>query len=178
MSLWSSRELAESKLILLYMFEKINVPVSNLQITKLILENKFMNYFDLQQFLNELCDNNFLSSEIIDDKTYYTISPHGKQTLSYFINLIPLGIKTRIDTTYNSIKKNIKDETYIISDFTPVSENEFIVSCKVREENFLLADLSILVGTRHDARSICDNWKKHSQVIYSEIIESLTKKRE
>lgn len=178
MSLWSNRELAESKLILLYIIDKLNMSISNLQITKLILENKFMNYFNLQQFLNELCDNNFLSCETTDDKTYYTITQTGKQTLSYFINLIPAGIKARIDNTAISIRRNIKDETYITSDFTPESENEFIVNCKVREDSFSLIDLAILVGTKSDARIICDNWKKYSQVIYSEIIESLIKKRE
>lgn len=178
MGLWSNRELAESKLILLYIIDKLNVSISNLQITKLILENKFMNYFNLQQFLNELCDNNFLSYEISNDKTYYSITQNGKQTLSYFINLIPAGIKARIDNTAISLRRNIKDETYITADFIPESENEFIVSCKVREDNFSLIDLDILVGTRTDARMICDNWKKHSQSIYSEIIESLIKKRD
>jgi hypothetical protein len=41
-----------------------------------------------------------------------------------------------------------------------------------------LIDLRIMVGTRSDARAICDNWKKHSQKIYAEMIESLTRNRE
>lgn len=177
-SLGSNRELAQNKLILLYVIDSINMPVSNLTITKLILENKFMNYFMLQQFLNELCDSNFLSSELIDDKTFYTITPNGKQTLGYLLNLIPAGIKVRIDNTISSIKRNIKNETLITADFTPESENEFVVSCKVREDNFTLIELNITVGTKNDARAICENWKKHSQAIYPEIIESLTKKRD
>jgi len=32
-------------------------------------------------------------------------------------------------------------------------------------------------GNENDARRICENWKKHSQEIYSEIIESLIKDR-
>ncbi|HPD01451.1 MAG TPA: DUF4364 family protein, partial [Acetivibrio sp.] len=30
---------------------------------------------------------------------------------------------------------------------------------------------------KNDARRICENWKKNSQTIYSEIIESLLKDR-
>lgn len=178
MSLGSNRELAENKLILLYILEKINMPVSNLQITKVILENKFMNYFLLQQFLNELSENNFLATETKEDKIFYTITASGRQTLEYFINLIPFGIKGRIDNTIGSIRKNIKNETQITADFTPESEREFVVSCKVNEDDFSLIDLKITVGTKSDARTICENWKKHSQVIYTEIIDSLTKKRE
>ena len=178
MSLGNSRELAENKIILLYMIEKINLPVSNLQITKLILENRFMNYFYLQQFLNELCESNLLSTELVDDKTYYGITPSGKQTLSYFVDLIHLGVKNRIDQTITNIRKNIRNEILVTADYTPKSENEFVVSCKVREDDFSLIDLEITVGTKSDARQICENWKQHSQSIYPEIIESLIKKRE
>ncbi|MDP4094095.1 MAG: DUF4364 family protein [Bacillota bacterium] len=178
MTLESNRELAENKLILLYIIEKINIPVSNLQITKLILENKFMNYFLLQQYLNELCDSGFLMREVVEEKTFYKISPSGKQTLDYFKARIPVGVKSRIDNTILDIRKNIRNETLVTSDFTPVSENEYIVTCKVREDNFSLIELNITVGTKNDARMICENWNGNPQIIYSEIIESLTRKRE
>lgn len=174
----SNKELAQNKLILLYIINRINMPVSNLQITKIILENKFMNYFLLQQFLNELCDTKMLSSEIIEGKTFYTITDNGKQTLSYFLNLIPGGIKATIDESISLIKKSIRNETLITADFEPQSENEYIVTCKVREDDFCLIDLKITVGTKNDARTICNNWKNSSQSIYSEIIDSLIKKRD
>jgi len=34
MSIVSNKELAENKLILLYIIDKVNIPISNLQITK------------------------------------------------------------------------------------------------------------------------------------------------
>jgi len=177
-SLGSNREVAENKLILLYIIEKINMPVSNLQMTKLILENKFMNYFLLQQHLNELCEGSLLSPEVVEGKTFYQITRNGKQTLGYLSNLIPRGIKARIDNTISAIRKNIRNETLITADFIPESENEYIVTCSVREDNFSLIELKLTVGTKADARSICDNWKKHPQALYAEIIESLTKKRD
>ena len=54
MSIASNRELAENKLILLYILDKLNMPVSNLQLTKIVMENKLMNYFIFQQFLDEI----------------------------------------------------------------------------------------------------------------------------
>lgn len=178
MNLGSSKELVENKLIVLYLIDKINIPVSNPQITKIILENKFMNYFFLQQFLNELCESNMLLSSTEDGKTVYRITDSGKQTLNYFHGHIPIGIKSRIDDTIISIKKNIRNETLVTADFTPESENEYTVTCKIREDNFSFIDLKITVGTKTDARTVCENWKKHSQAIYAEIIDSLTRKRE
>lgn len=177
MNLGGNRELAENKLILLYIIDKLDIPVSNLQITKIILENRFMNYFLLQQYLTELCEINLLSIETSEEKNFYKISTSGKNTLVYFMNLIPVGIKARIDNTFTAIKHNIKNETLITADFTPESENEFIVTCGIHEDNFSLLDLNITVGNKSDARHICENWKKYSVDIYSEIIEVLTRKR-
>ncbi|ABN51406.1 MAG TPA: DUF4364 domain-containing protein [Hungateiclostridium thermocellum] len=177
MSIVSNKELAENKLILLYIIDKVNIPISNLQITKIILENKFMNYFMLQQLLNELCTSNYLLYKNIDNKAFYTITPLGKQTLSYFTGHIPQGIKSLIDNSISNIRNNIRNETFISAEYTLSGENEFTVSCQVREDNFNLIDLKVTVGTKNDARRICENWKKHSQEIYSEIIESLIKDR-
>lgn len=177
MSTLKNKELAESKLILLYIISMANMPISNLQITKIILENQFMNYFIFQQFLNELCELEYLSSEIIDNKTFYTITSTGKQTLDYFTGHIPIGIKNNIDNSITEIRKRIKNETLVKADYKPESENEFIVKCQVHEDNFSLIDLEISVGTKSDCNTICENWKKYSNQIYGEILESLMKKR-
>jgi len=177
-TLGSSRELAQSKLILLYTIEKTGIPVSNLQITRLMLENRVMNYFLLQQFLGELCDSGFLTKSSEGGKTFYAITQSGKQTLEYFSNIIPEGIKNTINNAVNSTKKIIKNETQITADFIPESENEYVVSLKVREDNFLLIDLKVTVGTKNDARAICKSWGKYAHEIYPEIIQSLLKNRD
>ncbi|NLC69114.1 MAG: DUF4364 family protein [Clostridiaceae bacterium] len=173
----SNNELAINKLILLYLIDKININLSNLQITKLILENNLINYFFLQQYLNELHDDNLLSSEIINKKTFYKITDKGKTTLKHLDHLIPSNIKNKIDDTIKTARKKIRNETFITADFIPESESKYTVSCSVREDDFSLIELKIAVGTKDDARCICDNWKNYSQYIYSEIIESLTRKR-
>lgn len=173
----NNEELVINKLILLYIIDKININVSNLQITKLILENSLINYFFLQQYLNELCDDNMLASEIINKKTFYTISGKGRNTLKYLGHLIPANVRSKIDSTIKAARKKIRNETLITADFIPESESKFTVNCSVHEDDFSLIELRIAVGTKNDARCICDNWKNYSQYIYSEIIESLTRKR-
>lgn len=177
-SLGSNREVVQNKLILLYLIDKINVPVSNLQVTKLILENNFMNYFLLQQFFNELIEGKFLEAESAGEKILFKVTQTGKQSLEYFSGLIPSGIKGRIDNSFSAIRKKIRNETLITADFMPVSENEFIAGCKVGEDNFTLMEINVTVGTRNDARTICTNWEKHTQNIYAEIISILTKQRD
>jgi hypothetical protein len=112
------------------------------------------------------------------DKTMYTITQSGKQTLEYFSSHIPTGMKDSIKNSLAALRTSIKNETHITSDFYPESESEFVVTCKVREDDFSLMEIKVTTGTKKDARLICSNWNKHSQEIYSEIIETLTKKRD
>jgi len=83
----------------------------------------------------------------------------GKQTLSYFTGHIPQGIKSLIDNSISNIRNNIRNETFISAEYTLSGENEFTVSCQVREDNFNLIDLKVTVGTKNDARRICETGK-------------------
>jgi len=173
-----NKELAENKLILLYIMDKIDMPLTNIQITKIIMENNLMNYFSLQHCINELCSDNLLSTGSSDKKSYYTITESGKNTLKYLEYLIPETIKNNIDNKIKDARKKIRNETLISADFIPESENKYMVNCSVREDDFTLIEIKIAVGNKNDARNICEKWKNYTQTIYSEIIETLTKKRD
>lgn len=49
-----TEELAENKLLLLYILSEAGIPLSKNQVTQVVLENSLMNYFSMQQFLAEL----------------------------------------------------------------------------------------------------------------------------
>ena len=171
-------EPAISKLILLYIIDKIEMSISNLQITRLVLGNDLINYFFLQQYLNELRNDNFLATEVVNKKNYYFITNAGKNTLKNLSHLIPDEIKNKIDHIIKISREKIKKETLITADFIPESENKYSVVCAINEEDFNLIELKIAAGNKNEARIICENWKNYSQYIYPEIIESLTKKRD
>ena len=53
-------ELADNKLLILYIIKKLKQPCTNTYITDIILNNNFLNYFLLQQYLNDLVESNYL----------------------------------------------------------------------------------------------------------------------
>ena len=177
-SIENSRELAENKLILLYIIQNLDSPVTNILITKIILENKLMNYIFLQQYLDELCEGKFLEKQDLEDKLAYKITAAGKQSLDYFNSLIPGGIKSRIADVIADYKKRIKFETNVIADFVAVNETEFITNLKICEGSFTYIDLKLTVGTRNDAKNICNTWTKNSEKIYKKILLAVTQNDE
>ncbi len=176
-SLGSSKEIVQNKLIIMYILKKLGIPSGNSHITRLVLETRLMNYFMFQQCLNELSESGLVGTSGEAAARSYILTDAGSKTLQYFLNLIPEGIKKQLDNQTTTVRKDIREESLITADFVPEGENQFTVICKIGEVNFPLIELRTAVGTKKDARCICDNWKNHSSEIYAEIIESLTKQR-
>ena len=103
---------------------------------KIFLENYFMNYFFLQQFINDLVELDLLRASEIDGKTFYSITDKGKETLHLLNEKIPKGVKKRIDDSVSEIKRKIRNETLITADYIPESENEYTVKLSIREDSF------------------------------------------
>lgn len=180
-SLGSSREIVQNKLIIMYIINRLNMPVSNNSITRLVLETRLMNYFMFQQCFNELHEGKLIEFQAAENSEEgiegFGLTATGKNTLQYFLNHIPPGVKKQLDKTLPDARREIENEVLVTADFMPESESKFTVSCKMGEKDFPLVELKAAVGTKKDARTVCDNWKNHSSEIYAEIIESLTKKR-
>ena len=65
----NSAELAENKLLVLYVINNLKYPITNAQLTEIILENNFINYFTLQQYISELITSKFLKYKKLMIKT-------------------------------------------------------------------------------------------------------------
>jgi len=180
-SLGSNREIVQNKLIIMYIIDRLNMPVSNNNITRLVLETRLMNYFMFQQCFNELHEGKLLeliaAVERQESSGGFSLTENGKNTLRYFLNLISPGLRKQLDKMLPDARKEIQSEDLVTADFMPESESKFTVTCKMGEKGFPLVELKAAVGTKTDARAICENWKNHSSEIYAEIINSLIKKR-
>lgn len=84
----NTRALAENKLIILYLIEKIEIPLSNSEICQFALEKNLMDYFSVQQYLSELVESGLLEMATENNSTRYTITSDGEDTLNYFIKHI------------------------------------------------------------------------------------------
>ena len=51
------------KMIVLYMLERVDFPLSNTQITSFFLDNDYTTYFHVQQTINELLDSRLIQKK-------------------------------------------------------------------------------------------------------------------
>lgn len=165
--------LAENKVIILYVLDKLNKPIDNDSLLKLILSIKEMNYFYFQQFLLDLLEKKFIVCFEKDGKQVYQITPEGKATLDLTNDIIPGIIKLKVDTSFGNELSKTQEEESITAEFTPRDEGNYTVTCKINEKNSCIFEVSVFAGSREEAKKIVDNWKENAYRIYPEILNSL-----
>ena len=169
----TSAELAENKLLVLYVIKSLRQPISKTQLTEIILENNFINYFTLQQYISELEIAEFVEYIEKNNKKLITITTKGENVLSIFNDRISPIKRDIIDSYISKAIDNIKKELTIHSDYTIEKNNSFIVNLKALEDETLLIDLKISVPTKKQATSLCNRWKENPSDIYTKIVQVL-----
>ena len=177
MKLTSDNEtLAENKVLILYILNKIGKPISNDSLLNLVLAVTDMNYFYFQQFLLDLLENGYIMNYYKDDHSFYDITNFGKETLELTQDILPGIIKLRVDSNFKNELETFENEHSVVAEYTPRSENYFDISCKIVEHNDTIFGVTTFAGSREQAKEIVDNWKNHADEIYPQILDILTKK--
>ncbi|PRR81931.1 DUF4364 family protein [Clostridium vincentii] len=172
----NTTELAENKLLLLYVLEVLNRPISNTQLTELVLENNLINYFTLQQYVSELDSSQFISYKDINEKKLLAITKKGENVLSFFKDRISPSKITIVNNYLNDKLDLIKKELTVQSDYTLEKNDSFLVDLKALEDNSTLMELKISVPTKKQAITLCSKWQNNPSDIYTNIINLLFSK--
>lgn len=164
--------LAENKVLILYILNKLDKDITNDGLYKIISSVNGLNYFYFQQTLKDLVETN-LVGYTKDDSTVVKITTEGKNAYSLTKELLPGIIKLKADNIFEKELASIEEESSIVAEFIPKNENEYTVKCKIIENNETLFEVETFAGSRDRAKKICDNWNNNAAKIYPRIIELL-----
>ena len=167
----NTRALAESKLIILYLIEKIEIPLSNSEICQFALEKNLMDYFSVQQYLSEMVESGLLEVTTENNSTRYTITADGEETLNYFIKHISNYAKTVINNYAMENSKRIRAEYAVTANYFQEMNNEYTVKCGVYDSDGTTSLMELSVNDQ--ARIICRNWKNNVADLYGKIMLTL-----
>lgn len=168
-----SEPLTLYKLIILYMLEKVDFPLTNAQISGFVLDKGYTTYFHLQQAISELIDSQLIDSRTVRNASYYHITKQGEQTLSYFEDQISDGIKKDISDFFNENVIQMREELSAVADYYKSDSEGYHVRCSLKKKDFTVVDLTVAVPTKDAASAVCLNWKEKSQDIYEKLIDFL-----
>ena len=129
--------LAENKVLILYTLSQIPNGLSNDGLYKIISSINDVNYFYFKEVLTDLLDSKLVGMFTKDeeDESVLKITSEGKNALSLTIDVLPGILKLKADNVFQKEFSSIADETSIIAEFIPRSENDYTIKCKVIEKN-------------------------------------------
>ena len=167
--------LAENKVLILYLMSMINKHISNDELYRLVLSIQDINYFYFQQFLLDLEENEYIVQYQKENDIVYEITETGRSALKLTLDMLPGIIKTKVDKTIKGELQEIKNESAIRAEFIPLSENEFIVKCKIIENNVMIFEIQSFATSREQAINIVKNWEMNAKKIYPDVLQMLNR---
>lgn len=171
-----SETLAENKVLILYLLNKINKPITNDNLYKIVLSTIDLNYFYFQQFLLDLIEKKYIINYKKENDNLYEITESGKNTLSLTTDLLPGIIKLKADLQAKKELDLAKDEYSVVAECIPRSENNYTVICKIVENSETIFEIKTFAGSRENAKEIVQNWKENTEILYPQILKILTEK--
>ncbi|SDA51249.1 protein of unknown function [Lachnospiraceae bacterium G11] len=161
------------KLIVLYMLNKSEEPLTKVQISDFIQDNNLTDYLTVQTTFSELIEDNLVESTASGKRTYLSITPEGRQTVSFFEKRINKDIRNDIIYYLNTNAITIRDENSVKGSYYKTTTGHYESSLVVRERNEDIVKITLSVPDEATAKSICDNWAEKSSEIYSNIVKNL-----
>lgn len=164
------------KLIIMYMLNKVEFPLTNTQIAQFFLDEEYTSYFNVQKAINELIEDGFVFLNVNRNTSYYHLTSEGRESLKFFENRISTSIIDDVDMFLVNNRYELRNEVGTVSDYYRTSNGEYIVHCQVKEGDSTLIEVNIATPDRHIASKMCASWedKDRSQEIYQFIMSKLT----
>lgn len=169
--------LAENKVLILYILDQVQKPITNDNLYELVLTANDMNYFYFQQFLLDLKSAKYIVSYKKEEQTIYELTETGKNTLELTLDILPGIVKLKVDTNLKNTLESVEEEHSIIAEYTPRNENNYIINCKIVENNETVFEVKTFAFSREQAKEIVDNWKNKAQKIYPKILKLLSNEK-
>lgn len=161
------------KLIVLYMLNKVSFPLSSSQIGDFILEKDYTNFLTLQQVFSDLKDNNLIAAKTVRNRTLFSITEEGMNTLTYFENRISDAIKTDVISYFRDNEMELRNEVSVLADYYKSTNGEYEAHLWAKDRNTELVSIKLTVPTEEIASSICNKWQDKNQQIYQYLTEQL-----
>lgn len=169
----SVEKLAESKLTILYLLHKINMPMSKGQICRFALEIDSVEYFSLQNYIFEMVESDFIREIKDSDKLIYVSTDEGEKVLSLFIHKIPKEIIEKVDSYILTMKSKVRKELDTKANYFHIGDGNYVVSCGVYENEKIVLELKMTVTSKEQAVLACKNWREKTDAIYFDNVINL-----
>jgi len=164
-----------SKLILLFVFDKMEVPMSeNTIIDMCCSTNNWINQFECRPLLMQLINAGFLCKiSGSHSEELYAITPEGRLCLAHFFIRISSSLREQISEFIKHNRSKYRRKQDYITDYYKNVDNTYTVVLKIVEPTAPVLEIKITVPSRHSAKWINKQWENKAAQVYATLYDML-----
>ncbi len=168
-------DLAENKLILLFLASRMPAGIEHDEIVRLNMEGDWMLYFDMEQYLLELLEGGLLEETGDGGPRLYAATAEGLNILGLLKTKIPLNIRTFIDERLRERRADMERNQEISAGYEQDSACEYPVTLRILENRMPLMELKLTAPSADAAELVCRRFREEAAELYASLIQRLTR---
>lgn len=163
-----------NKLILLFVFDKMEVPLSENTILDMCCSsNNWLAYMDCQPILNQLIDCGWIYNIGNSGEPLYTITPDGRICLANFFIKIPASTREEISLFIKNNRAKYRRKQECVADYFMNKDGTYTAYLKIIEPAQPVLELKLVVPNRQIAKDIYKKWGEKAADVYRNLYENL-----
>jgi len=163
------------KLVILFLFQTLDIKLNELQLVRILPENDWANYFDIKESLSELSKTGMLLKQESPNGIFYQITDAGQESINLFYKDIRHSIREDIKQYASKNRDNLARESDLFSDYIKLSDDEFRVILKILDNTLTIFEIQLMAYTKEQAETMIKNWQSAASVIYKSAYTELIK---
>jgi hypothetical protein len=160
------------KLILLYIFEKMEFPLTDESINEIIAAHPdWMTYMDFREALFMLIDNKFVYRTTAGSETCFAITQDGRGALGHFYQKIPASIREQIIEFTRENRQRFRRRQEYTWDYFRNGDGTYTVILRIRDQTAgdNMLEIRFKTDTRAGAKSAAAKWRDRAVSVYETI---------
>lgn len=173
----SNENLFNNKLIILIIFDTINIPLEQSTLLEIVHENGWVSMVDFNEaFFSLKSSGLIIASPRAKTKTErYAITEDGRNCLALWNTSLPLTLREEIIETINKNIIDYRKSQEFVSDYQKNTDGSYSVMLYIKGVSEDILELKINVKNREKAKWINENWKDRAPKIFEILQDELVK---
>lgn len=158
-------ELHTVKILLCYLLEKLNKPITEEQLYEIAVSDEIINYFLFSEAMEELIKN----ETIIKKDGVLVLTNKGISCAKQFHQYVPKSFRDKLHKGALQYFARLKRENEVVCDVLPAEKGRY-VRCRILDPQGDLMDLRLFAPDDEQAQLICEKIMLNPSAFYGKII--------
>ena len=164
-----------NKLILLYVFDTMDVPITEDTILEMCTSrNTWLAYMDCVITIQKLLDSGFIIRPTKEkNNNYFSLTADGRQCLALFYTRIPASLRTEITEYVRKNRMTMRRKQEYYRNYYKNTDGTYTVQLKIVDPVQTTLEIKLNVANRNTAKQVYEKWENKAAQVYGKLHEEL-----